>query len=128
MIVDPSAVLAVLLGEPEREAFVGVLSTAGLDEALDQLGVELVPVTPAQTRIARQAYRDFGRGRGHPARLNVGDCLSYALAVESARPCCARGTTSVTPTCAPWPSEAAPTAGSQRGDVGAGDAAVHQEG
>ena len=49
MIVDPSAVLAVLLGEPEREAFVGVLSTAGLDEALDQLGVELVPVTPAMS-------------------------------------------------------------------------------
>ena len=113
MIVDPSSVLAVLLGEPEREAFVRVLSAAGrsrmsaagylelaivvdgrrqpvlsrrLDEALDQLGVELVPVTPAQARIARQAYRDFGRGSGHPARLNFGDCFTYALAVESGEP------------------------------------------
>jgi ribonuclease VapC len=113
VIIDPSAVLAVLLGEPERAAFLDVLSAAGrsrmsaagylelaivvdgrrqpvlsrrLDEALDHMGVELVPVTPAQARIARQAYRDFGRGSGHPARLNFGDCFSYALAVESGEP------------------------------------------
>jgi len=39
-----------------------------------------LPVTEAQARIAREAYRDFGRGSGHPARLNFGDCFAYALA------------------------------------------------
>jgi len=38
------------------------------------------PVTEAQARIAREAYRDFGRGSGHPACLNFGDCFAYALA------------------------------------------------
>jgi ribonuclease VapC len=38
------------------------------------------PVTEAQARIAREAYRDFGKGSGHPARLNFGDCFAYALA------------------------------------------------
>jgi len=38
------------------------------------------PENEAQARIAREAYRDFGRGSGHPARLNFGDCFAYALA------------------------------------------------
>ena len=38
------------------------------------------PVTEAHAHIAREAYRDFGRGSGHPARLNFGDCFAYALA------------------------------------------------
>jgi ribonuclease VapC len=37
------------------------------------------PVTEAQARIAREAYRDFGRASGHPAKLNFGDCFAYAL-------------------------------------------------
>ena len=41
------------------------------------------PVTEAQVRIARQAYRDFGKGSGHPAQLNFGDCFAYALARET---------------------------------------------
>jgi ribonuclease VapC len=113
VIVDTSAVLAVLLGEPERDACVGALVAAGrsrisaagylelgiavdgrrqpvlsrrLDDALGQLGIEVVAVTPAQARIARQAYRDFGRGSGHPSRLDFGDCLSYALAVDVGEP------------------------------------------
>ena len=113
MIVDTSAVLAVLTGEPEREAFLAALagsarsqlSAAGylelgivvdgrrnpvlsrrLDEVLEQLGIEIVPVTAQHARIARQAYRDFGRGSGHPARLNFGDCFSYALAVQTREP------------------------------------------
>ncbi len=40
------------------------------------------PVTEAQARIAREAYRDFGKGSGHPAKLNFGDCFAYALAKE----------------------------------------------
>ncbi|HZA03095.1 MAG TPA: type II toxin-antitoxin system VapC family toxin, partial [Propionibacteriaceae bacterium] len=42
--------------------------------------------TPEQARIARMAYRDFGRGSGHPARLNFGDCFAYALAIDSNQP------------------------------------------
>lgn len=51
-----------------------------LDDLLDRLEVELVPFDAEQARVARQAYREFGRGSGHPARLNFGDCFSYALA------------------------------------------------
>jgi ribonuclease VapC len=111
VIVDPSALLAVLLGEPERDAYIKILaggsqlSAAGylelsivvdgrrqpvlsrrLDDVVKQLAVEVVAVTPAQARIARQAYRDFGRGSGHPARLNLGDCFSYALAIDTGEP------------------------------------------
>jgi ribonuclease VapC len=43
-------------------------------------------VTEVQTRIAREAYRDFGRGSGHPARLNFGDCFAYALARATGEP------------------------------------------
>jgi len=48
-------------------------------------------VTPAQAKIAREAYRDFGRGSGHPARLNFGDCFSYALARDKNSPLLFKG-------------------------------------
>ncbi len=48
--------------------------------------VHIEPVTETQARIARDAYREFGRGSGHPARLNFGDCFAYALAVERDEP------------------------------------------
>jgi len=57
-----------------------------LDEALDALGITIEPVTPEQARIAREAYRDFGRGSGHPAQLNSGDCFAYALAKATGEP------------------------------------------
>jgi ribonuclease VapC len=44
--------------------------------------IEVVPVSVEQARIARAAYRDFGRGSGHPAGLNFGDCFAYALAID----------------------------------------------
>ena len=44
------------------------------------------PVTERQARIAREAYRDFGKGSGHPARLNFGDCFAYALAKDRNEP------------------------------------------
>ena len=50
------------------------------DDLLREAQAEIEPVTEAQARIAREAYRDFGRGSGHPARLNFGDCFAYALA------------------------------------------------
>ena len=48
--------------------------------------LEVVPFTEDQARIARQAYRDYGRGSGHRANLNFGDCFSYALAAERREP------------------------------------------
>lgn len=48
--------------------------------------ISIEPVTEAQARIARQAYRRFGKGNGHPARLNFGDCFAYALARDRNEP------------------------------------------
>src|SRR5690625_25537 len=56
------------------------------DEFLAAVGVEVVAVTAEQARIARAAYRDFGKGTGHPAALNFGDCFSYALSIERDHP------------------------------------------
>ncbi|MCK0111545.1 type II toxin-antitoxin system VapC family toxin [Ornithinimicrobium sp. F0845] len=118
MIVDSSAIVAVLLDEPERGAFLeairsapqaamsavsctevgvvldgrrnGVLSRQ-YDVLLEELGVTVLDVTAGQARVAREAYRDFGRGSGHPARLNFGDCFSYALAAERDEPLLFKG-------------------------------------
>ena len=118
MIVDTSAIIAILRGEPEAQQFSTTLSnerpaslsaanyleagividgagdavaSARLDIILDRLSVEIVPVTAAQAKLARQAYRDFGKGRGHPARLNFGDCFAYALATERGEPLLYKG-------------------------------------
>lgn len=107
MIIDTSALLAILLAEPEREAFeeaiaadvfprisaanyleAGIVVDAQrnpnrsriLDSYIAAADIAIEPVTAEQASIARQAYRDYGRGSGHPAGLNFGDCLSYALA------------------------------------------------
>ncbi len=113
MIVDTSAVMAVIEQEPEGVAIEEALVASGssqmsaatlveltavlqryrrvevhrmVDRLLDVWGVEVVPFDAAQARIAQQAYRDYGRGSGHPAALNLGDCHSYALATVSGRP------------------------------------------
>lgn len=118
MIVDASALLAIVLVEPERERFLEVLGgtqplsistvnfvEAGikvdrdrdprrallLDEAMKTLAIEVAPVTAEQGRLARQAYRSFGRGSGHPARLNLGDCFAYALAKSRKEPLLFKG-------------------------------------
>ena len=57
-----------------------------LDELLGRFSVVIEPVTEVQARIAREAHRRFGRGSGHPARLNFGDCFAYALAKEQDEP------------------------------------------
>ncbi len=106
MVIDTSALLAILQDEPERRAlneaieaadarrlsvvsFVelsividtrfGAAGQRDLDLFLERAGVELVPVDAEQARVARYAYSRFGRGR-HAAGLNFGDCFSYALA------------------------------------------------
>jgi ribonuclease VapC len=117
MIVDTSALLAVLFAEPEAEdlaraiagADVPKMSAANLLEAgivadnqsdqrtgrqLDALvanfRLRIEPVTEAQVRIARQAYVDFGRGN-HAAGLNFGDCFAYALAKTTGEPLLFKG-------------------------------------
>ncbi|MGH3434654.1 MAG: type II toxin-antitoxin system VapC family toxin [Thermocrispum sp.] len=61
------------------------------DELLKESGIEIAPLTVRQATIARQAYRDFGKGSGHPAGLNFGDCFAYALASESCEPLLFKG-------------------------------------
>lgn len=51
-----------------------------LDAFIAEAGIDVVPVSLEQAQLARAAYRDFGKGSGHPARLNFGDCFAYALA------------------------------------------------
>lgn len=61
------------------------------DELIEEAQISIEPVTEAQARIARQAYRDFGKTSGHPAKLNFGDCFSYALAKSKAEPLLFKG-------------------------------------
>ncbi len=109
MIIDSSAIVAIVRGEAEADFLLAAIKahsdakmsagnyletgividsdrdaalSAGLDPLLDKLGIEIAPVTPEQAKIARQAYRDFGKGSGHKAQLNFGDCFAYALAME----------------------------------------------
>lgn len=106
MVVDTSAILAILQDEPERRAFneaieaaetcrISVASfveasivisarygTEGLHELdvfLDRARLDFVPVDVEQGKLARDAFRRYGKGR-HPAGLNYGDCFAYALA------------------------------------------------
>ena len=62
------------------------LVSRGFDEFVREAEFVIEPVTETQARLARQAYADFGKGRGHPAGLNFGDCLSYALALDLREP------------------------------------------
>ena len=73
IVVDASALLAIVPDEPERARFRDTLV------ANDCL-VAAPTALEDQLRLARQAFDLYGRGRGHPARLNFGDCMSYALA------------------------------------------------
>jgi ribonuclease VapC len=118
VIIDTSAIIALLKEEPEAEEMVDQLSSAAtlsmsaasyvecgvvldargdavlsrrFDELLDDLGVVIAPVSQQQARIARAAYRDFGKGSGHPAGLNFGDVFAYALAIEAGEPLLFKG-------------------------------------
>ncbi|MEI7057563.1 type II toxin-antitoxin system VapC family toxin [Nocardioides sp. CCNWLW239] len=103
MIVDSSALIAVLRGEPDRKLYIEKLADGGrmsvtnwveasivaesrgaaadLDALVSEASIELVPVSIEQARAARSAYRRFGKGRGSPAQLNFGDCFAYALTI-----------------------------------------------
>ncbi|MGH9506635.1 MAG: type II toxin-antitoxin system VapC family toxin [Terriglobales bacterium] len=116
--MDSSALVAVLRREPEAEACMRALAAyqparisavnyveaaivvgsardpvvdRRFDALLEEARIRTEPVTVAQARIARAAYRDFGRGSGHPARLNLGDCFTYALAKAAREPVLCKG-------------------------------------
>ena len=117
MIVDSSAIIAVLKQEPEAASFAalmtddprvrisaanyveagvvidraGPVASRGLDQFIDDAQISIEPVSARQAEVARQAYRDFGKGSGHPAGLNFGDCFAYALAFESGEPLLYKG-------------------------------------
>lgn len=63
-----------------------------LERFLKQVNMRFIPVDEKQAWIARAAYRDFGKGSGHPARLNFGDCFAYALAKAMDEPLLYKGT------------------------------------
>jgi ribonuclease VapC len=118
MIIDTSAIIAILTNEPERHSFneavekarspmmsaasfvetsIVIESSRGYDGLRDfdlfvaSAGIEIVPVDVEQARVAREAYRRYGKGR-HPAALNYGDCFSYALAKATGLPLLFKGT------------------------------------
>ncbi|WP_029263078.1 MULTISPECIES: type II toxin-antitoxin system VapC family toxin [unclassified Microbacterium] len=117
MIVDSSALVAVLMAEPEAEEMSDLLESRpfalsaatltectivlrsrggeakalALDELLEVTRSEVVPVDEVQARLASRAYARYGRGSGSRARLNYGDCFSYALAITRDEPLLFKG-------------------------------------
>lgn len=117
MVVDTSAVIAILLGEPGTEFFVRVLvddpkkmisafnalesaivieakkGEAGgreLDLLIHRARIEIIPLNGDQVELALTAWRKYGKG-SHPAGLNIGDCCAYALAKYSGEPLLFKG-------------------------------------
>jgi len=62
-----------------------------IDEIIQKFNIQIEPVTAEQARIAREAYRGYGKGSGHPASLNFGDCFAYALARDKREPLLFKG-------------------------------------
>lgn len=118
MIVDTSALVAILRGEPDANRYIDVLAgsertavsaptwvetgvvvdangdpvlSRRLDALRREADIAIFPFTAEHAAIARQAYREFGRGSGHPAKLNLGDCFSYALATATGEPLLYKG-------------------------------------
>ena len=67
------------------------IASRRFDDLVNEAQLIIEVVTEVQARIAREAYRDFGRGSGHPARLNFGDCFAYALARATGEPLLFKG-------------------------------------
>ncbi|WP_370500634.1 type II toxin-antitoxin system VapC family toxin [Mycolicibacterium sp. jd] len=113
MIADSSAIIAILRDEDDAADYARAVAAADVrrlsaasylecgivldaqrdpvvsrapDELIDEAAMAIEPVTERQAKLARRAYAEFGRGSGHPAALNFGDCLSYALALDRREP------------------------------------------
>jgi ribonuclease VapC len=118
MIIDTSALIAILRAEPDSRRFAGAIAGARVrrvsavsyveaaavidssrnpvasrrfDDLFREAQLVVEPVTAAQAQVAREAYRDFGKGSGHPAGLNFGDCFAYALARVTDEPILFKG-------------------------------------
>lgn len=118
MVIDSSALIAILLGEPDREFFKRAISAADirlvsavtkleaslvaigrlgregpaeLDAVLRDIAATIAPFDDHQAEIARDAFMRYGKGR-HRAGLNFGDCAAYALAIAEAEPLLFKGT------------------------------------
>jgi ribonuclease VapC len=118
MIIDASAIIAILRDEPEAASYAKAIASTPrrrisavnyveaaividgskdpvasrrLDDLFRAAQFVIEPVTQVQARIAREAYRDFGKGSGHPAGLNLGDCFAYALAKVTGEPLLFKG-------------------------------------
>jgi ribonuclease VapC len=118
VIVDTSALVAILRAEPDADIFVTALSRAGdpklsagsyietaivvdmnrdpvlsgrLDDLIAAVRLTVEPVTARHAEIARHAYRAFGKGTNHPAGLNFGDCFAYALSRATGEPLLFKG-------------------------------------
>ncbi len=118
MIIDSSVLVALVKGEPDSPILATILVESSrnrvsaanfletaivVDAAKDPVisrrfddfsqhqEIEIVSVTKEQAHIARAAYRDFGKGSGHPAQLNFGDCFAYALAKATGEPLLYKG-------------------------------------
>ena len=128
MIIDTSALIAILRAEDDASEMAQAIERAQIrrisaasyletavvidgsrdpvasrrfDELVDTAELRVEPVTHDQASIARDAYRDFGKGSGHKAGLNFGDCFAYALAKSAGEPLLFKGNdfshTDVTP-------------------------------
>lgn len=118
MIVDTSAIIAIVRLEPDGPVFEHLIATAPsarmsaatlveiaividrlrdpqasgvFDAVLSTMAIAIEPFTERQAAIARETYQRFGKGSGHPARLNMGDCFSYALARDVEEPLLFKG-------------------------------------
>lgn len=117
MVIDTSAILAILKAEPERRVFIEAIESADcvrmsvasfvetsivvesrsgaeglrdLDRFLSRANIELIPVDQEQGHLARSAFSRFGKGR-HRAGLNFGDCFAYAAAIHLGEPLLCKG-------------------------------------
>ena len=128
MIVDASALIAIVRSEPDAPVFAQALAHSSatvisaatyveaaavadssgdavasrrFDALMKSARIQIAAVTEVQAVLARAAYQDFGKGGGHPAKLNFGDCFAYALAKDRDEPLLFKGNdfthTDVTP-------------------------------
>ncbi len=118
MVVDTSALIAILRLEPEAPALAAALAVSNdskisaanylepavvvdrsgdpvasrrFDELMNTASIRVVAFDLEQAEVARQAYRDYGKGTRHPAQLNFGDCFAYALARTAGEPLLFKG-------------------------------------
>ena len=121
MFVDTSVIIAIIMNEPEAEALSTTMGDANVcftaphvrleacmvlssrlnrevgavetffDELIEQSNTQMIPIDDSTARLAVQAFSTYGKGRGHPAQLNLADCLSYACAKAHGLPILFKG-------------------------------------